>query len=921
MRILRFIALFALLLVARAGAESNGESQDLQPKTYSSPSGEWVLLVDPSARSGAGPAEYTMKRAGQVAWSGTRPFTLWEAAVANDGRVGGYSYSQGLDAWPRNLFHRNQSSPYPYLGEFTVFLIDAKGSPRQIDATPRVESRVEDGKPIPNGLGVFIDPGNDRFVVRLTDSETKHSTPWWVYRLSDGRLMARFDPKARIRGERHWDSVLDARPILHTPLTLVNWWKQGAFDSKHIDGRFVLLDLQGKPVWNLDLRDDYGNARSDIDFYREINKHGAILDASQPGRFDVREVKAQKRVTFAVERGARNGWSVRQIASSPYGARVEDQPKAAESRVLTLEPKRLGSIELKEPVVAGDASPVHDVYDFTIDDLGRFGFLTGCDCTSKQSFVVVDRDGALVREVALPALPKGSNASRHGAWIKGDRWVVTTSGSGEGAKSSAVWVDGATGAVTPVIGFAAAPITSLASSHDGGFVALTTRDEGSTSTSALSAFDDQGRMRWTVGEDIGDDTKLFSPESVTVTGANQVVVLGNIDDKLRIYGIDGHHVRTVDLEKAWGRKPNYPSGLRADAGGGVIVNDFEGSPPIVRMALDGKTLGSMTPMFSDQHRFDIRGDVQIDPDGRLWTSDGHALLRLDGNGVVDRVLGPKPDPDHLGDIAALTVDPEGRIYVADERTGAVHVFDDKGTRMRVDHPDATDYKGALSLPSLTASARGEVYISRHDFRDFDQPADFLHYAASGARAGVESIKLDSEVSQHWFFQNGSDNRWVLGYLNVYLVDATGRVLRTIERTASHMWLEVPGPVAVAPDGSIAVLSGAHRLNEYRDSPPITVTLYSPKGDPIASWPAPADLDKTVDSNVAYNGMQLAFLEKSRSPEDALSAMITDSQGKPLYRFPLRSNPYRTKLFLMQREVGRELWVYDGNRTIDRYALH
>jgi hypothetical protein len=41
----------------------------------------------------------------------------------------------------------------------------------------------------------------------------------------------------------------------------------------------------------------------------------------------------------------------------------------------------------------------------------------------------------------------------------------------------------------------------------------------------------------------------------------------------------------------------------------------------------------------------------------------------------------------------------------------------------------------------------------------------------------------------------------------------------------------------------------------------------------------------------------------------------------LYRFPLRSNPYRTKLFLMQREVGRELWVYDGNRTIDRYALH
>src|SRR5207342_3432011 len=127
---------------------------------------------------------------------------------------------------------------------------------------------------------------------------------------------------------------------------------------------------------------------------------------------------------------------------------------------------------------------------------------------------------------------------------------------------------------------------------DGGFVALTEFDEkvsfgGYTPVMALAAFDSLGRKRWSVDDRGSADSALFAPESVTVTTSHQIAVLGNIDDKLRIYTIDGRHVRTVDLNKVWGRNANYPSGIHADISGGVIVNDFDGNPPIVRMTPDG----------------------------------------------------------------------------------------------------------------------------------------------------------------------------------------------------------------------------------------------------------------------------------------------------------------------------------------------
>lgn len=270
----------------------------------------------------------------------------------------------------------------------------------------------------------------------------------------------------------------------------------------------------------------------------------------------------------------------------------------------------------------------------------------------------------------------------------------------------------------------------------------------------------------------------------------------------------------------------------------------------------------------------------------------------------------------------MTVSAKGWIYAADERTGAVHVFDDRGKHLQVDRPDAKDYKGSLSMPSLTVSDHGDVYVTRHDY-DADKGPDFIHYTPTGKRAGVESISLEEDGIQKWFAQPGSTNRWVLGYAGAYLIDAKGALLRKLDRTASGQSLENPRAAGVAPNRSIAIVSGVNeRLFGIlpMDTDKVVLTLFSANGTPVATTPAPDGLDAWSGS-IAFDGMQLAYLIPSDKSNKQTSILVTDLHGKPRLRLLSTSSSYRSKIFLVTRNTGREMWLYDGKTTIDRYALH
>jgi hypothetical protein len=89
MAIARVLAL-GLLLACPAAAQF-APPTIVDPATYRSRSGKFVLEVDPSHIYGAGPANYRLSRAGRAVWSGERPFTLVHAEVADDGTTAGYA--------------------------------------------------------------------------------------------------------------------------------------------------------------------------------------------------------------------------------------------------------------------------------------------------------------------------------------------------------------------------------------------------------------------------------------------------------------------------------------------------------------------------------------------------------------------------------------------------------------------------------------------------------------------------------------------------------------------------------------------------------------------------------------------------------------------------------------------------------------
>src|SRR5262249_18502091 len=167
------------------------------------------------------------------------------------------------------------------------------------------------------------------------------------------------------------------------------------------------------------------------------------------------------------------------------------------------------------------------------------------------------------------------------------------------------------------------------------------------------------------------DSELLSPDDVTVTTAGEVLVVDVIRRKVVVFDANGSLRRKIDLEKAWGREPNYPSGIARDADGGFIVEDFGAAVPFVRMRPDGTVRGEIQPRYDDGRFTGRLFRVQAGPDGTLWGSDGEALLRLREDGVVEGAAGSPATADDLGEIAALALDSGDQIYAADRRTGAV----------------------------------------------------------------------------------------------------------------------------------------------------------------------------------------------------------------------------------------------------------
>jgi hypothetical protein len=867
------LAFVASLCIAEVRADY-GMATDLDAKTYTSASGTYTLLVEPSTRAGAGPADYTLKRRDEIVWQGRRPLTLWDAVVAEDGTVGGYGYSTGFNG------------AFRVEGHFFVARLDADGSFSELERTPRQESLALHDMANPKASGILIDEDDDRFVVRVSGSaQDTIGETWWSFRLSDGDAVGRTmppAPSAALEGT----FVVDAFALPGLPLTLVQWLVVS------LGPRFTLLDLGNRTVWE-----------SESMAVGEDLQTSRILPPSAPKRIAISDVHKKQRVEFSVSGDALE-WRVEEVARADLVPPPDEQDFLPIDGVPQRELRLLGTVRFG----GAGGEPNDAIADFIIDPLGRIGTLSPLDCGGKRkspTLRILATDGAIAREVALPPTPCEGRSPVIAPGARG--WLIAQ--PRQDNRSALFRLDPSSGELASISEFDGSDIEAMAETADG-FVALVTEHSKYSMETTLRGYDADGRQRWRVEEGLTSEASVFSAEDVTVTSNGTVVVLENIPHKLKLFDSQGRYLGAVALDQAWGRRPNYPSGIEADNADGVIVYDFEGKSTAVHMSLDGHVQAEFTPAFEDGRRMDVVGNVQGVHDGTYWTSDGYALLRLDAKGLVTSIIGKAPSTDALGKASGIAITRDGWIYAVDERTGAVHVYDEGGRAARVCRPAAADLERD-SAGNVTVSSTGDIFV-QHGSAGAAQ--GYLHFDADCRRIGKKKAAVD-EVSQTWLDQPRSFHRWILGYENVYLAEDV-RVLRKIERTSSGNWLQSPEPAGVAADGALAVASNA---GGFVSGLPRLMATYSPTGEPRHTWRLP-DQFVSWQPNLAFDGAHMVMELATENPSTPDELLVVTEAGAPLFRFKPGAGRSPHYIAMVDGEEGQELWAFDGETTIDRYSF-
>jgi|GEM_PF-1960105 len=117
------ILLAPLLGAFSLAAASDALTRALNTERYHSLNGCFVWSVDPTARSGAGAARYSLlHRDGEHLAAFTLGYTLYEAVVSEEGTLAGYAYSEGFGVAES--------------GDFGVALVNADGRSQELARQP-----------------------------------------------------------------------------------------------------------------------------------------------------------------------------------------------------------------------------------------------------------------------------------------------------------------------------------------------------------------------------------------------------------------------------------------------------------------------------------------------------------------------------------------------------------------------------------------------------------------------------------------------------------------------------------------------------------------------------------------------------------------------------------------------------------------
>jgi hypothetical protein len=282
-------------------------------------------------------------------------------------------------------------------------------------------------------------------------------------------------------------------------------------------------------------------------------------------------------------------------------------------------------------------------------------------------------------------------------------------------------------------------------------------------------------------------------------------------------------------------------------------------------------------------------------------------MRLDDQDRADLVLGPVADPAALAEPGLAVVGPGDRIYVADERTKSIHVFDSTGQPLGRCTPAPDALEEICRISHLAFAPNGHAFAAL----DFGAK-DYLEFGSDFTRIGWSPTPpTDHLFGEQRFFQPNGTNLWIAGMHDLLLFDAADNLLRQVSRRANGQWLESPGLAAVAPDGSIAIRASSQDLAP-------SINVYDAVGNAVSNFDVPYHVrfsDWGPFAPLAFDGQRIYA-------RDGNQMAVHGIRGELFGVFSFADAEVAKKWFgPFLAAQGRELWfVAAETRTVHRFAV-
>ncbi len=891
----------ALICLANIGPahDYSGLGEDLaradivvNPARYQSASGTYEFFVEPSEKDGNGPAKYRLVCNGKDVWADERPFTLWQAAVTDTGTVVGYSYEGGVTGGFKGEPEIGVVSTRTHAG-LHAYIFGADGKRILRDRIAATRSRNNAGTDSEAVSGILVDAVSDRFLVQFHHSMF-NSPPLWVsYGLTTGDKLGSFHVAIPKHKDYDYLQVMRTELIPGTPLVVIHWSALSR-SGGGVAGTAALsvVTLEGEEVWSMFLPGEYA-ALNERGRERWQQNHGLWKQLTFDQRaFSFSSIGLTANLSFSVVQtsGSSQEWSVVRTKSDVDPQIAESVSKVDEEQ-RSLELEFLGYIELGWADHKEQQVPFSIVDNFRIDEEGNLGFVSPNRDGSVQ-FVRVDSEGKILSNFDLDLPVQDAESSPLILPTSKDRWLVVFRSWYTDPFSKAWWLTPSTQKLIPIPSFHNGRTIDLDRTGDGGFVTASHVNVWNGNACLIQRYDRLGAKLW---ESSLCHLGLWSPlKLIDVTWQEQggaVALSRGYEAQLIFIDPDGELKRAVPVTDIIEKELHWPTGLSADTNGGLIFNDM-GAPPTFRINAADEVIATTRPRFKDDQILKMTDDVQVAPDGALWTSDGYALLRLDETGVVDKVIGRQSREKDSLSIGQLSVASSGEIYVTHGESWSVHVYDTEGKFLRKYDPLDGPSEEVRYFRFAPSPDGGAVRIETSDSKVYE-------LSKSGELRELQ-LPAKTDPKSKRVAKPGSEDYWMIDKKQVTLVDFKGTVKKMIEKRPNGHWMETIFSHSVARDGSLALLV-RNDSSLYRRG--VTLCIYDSNGEPLQTSELNhdskySDLSLCANFAVTMNDGVLRFYDR-KSGEQMHWGFPTSHKRRVLQKIYL--SPDGTEFWFRQRD--------------------